>query len=111
MKVTINNYEEWMIDYLEGNLSNVERKQLVEFLEFHPELKAELELFEQTKLQPDTTIVFVNKEALKKKESGRVITMRSWVKYSIAVAAVLMVFIGVRYFNSDTAQPLAIKKI
>jgi len=110
MKITINNYEEWMIDYLEGNLSNVERKQLVEFLEFHPELKAELELFEQTKLQPDTTIVFVNKEALKKKESGRVITMRSWMKYSIAVAAVLMVFIGVRYFNSDTAQPLAIKK-
>lgn len=110
MKITINNYEEWMIDYIEGNLSNDQRKQLAEFLEFHPELKAELELFEQTKLHPDTNLVFANKELLKKKENGRVITMMSWVKYSVAVAAVLMVFIGVRYFNNDTAQPMAIKK-
>ncbi len=110
MKITINNYEEWMIDYIEGNLSNDQRKQLAEFLEFHPELKAELELFGQTKLQPDTNLVFANKDLLKKKENGRVITMMSWVKYSVAVAAVLMVFIGVRYFSNDTTQPIAIKK-
>lgn len=110
MKITINNYEEWMIDYIEGNLSNDQRKQLAEFLEFHPELKAELELFEQTKLQPDSEVVFVNKELLRKKENGKVITMMSWVKYSVSIAAALMVFIGVRYFNNDTTQPIAIKK-
>ena len=110
MKITINNYEEWMIDYVEGNLSNDQRRQLAEFLEFHPELKAELELFGQTKLQPDTKVVFANKEVLKKQEGGRVITMMSWVKYSTAIAAVLMVFVGIRFFNNNSSEPVAIKK-
>ena len=45
MKININNYEEWMIDYIEGNLSDAQVKEMQEFLTFHPELKAELDLF------------------------------------------------------------------
>jgi len=104
MKININNYEAWMIDYIEGNLSAADEKELSEFLTFHPELKAELDLFSQTKLEPDTTIIFANKQSLKKAEGGRVITMFSWVKYSAAVAAVMMLFVGVRMYNGSKQQ-------
>lgn len=66
MNININNYEEWMIDYIEGNLSAAQEKELNEFLVFHPELKAELELFSATKLQPDMHVVFADKNSLKK---------------------------------------------
>lgn len=112
MKININNYEEWMIDYIEGNLSDAQVKEMQEFLTFHPELKAELDLFNETKLQPDTTVVFENKESLKKAVGGRVVTMYSWVKYAASVAAVVMVFAGVRWFNSNntTEDNVAIKQ-
>lgn len=108
MKINISNYEEWMIDYIEGNLSAADEKELSEFLAFHPELKAELDLFSETKLAPDTTVIFEDKQSLKKAEGGRVITMFSWIKYSAAVAAVLMVFVGVRLYNGNNSQ-MAIK--
>ncbi|MFN0276812.1 MAG: hypothetical protein ACKVPJ_13780, partial [Chitinophagales bacterium] len=73
MNININNYEELMIDYIEGNLSDEQEKQLLQFIKIHPELKAELEVFELTKLKPDMSIVFANKEMLKKQEAGRVI--------------------------------------
>lgn len=112
MKININNYEEWMIDYIEGNLSDAQVKEMQEFLTFHPELKAELDLFNETKLQPDTSVVFEHKESLKKAVGGRVVTMYSWVKYAASVAAVVMVFAGVRWFNSNntTKENVAIKK-
>ena len=110
MKININNYEEWMVDYIEGNLSEADKKELDEFLEFHPELKSELELFGQTKLAPDNNIVFVNKEMLKKHEVAKVIPMRNWVKYSTAIAAALLLFVGISYFNNNSDEPIAIKK-
>lgn len=110
MKININNYEEWMIDYLEGNLSAAQEKELTEFLAFHPELKAELDLFNETKVQPDMDIVFANKESLKKAIGGRVIPIMSWMKYSVAAAAVLMLFVGVRLYNSNSSQQLAIQQ-
>lgn len=111
MNININNYEEWMIDYIEGNLSAAQEKELNEFLVFHPELKADLELFSATKLQPDMHVVFADKNSLKKETAGRVITMFSWVKYSAAVAAAIMVFVGVRLYNgNNNDQQMAIKK-
>ncbi len=93
-----------MIDYIEGNLSAADEKELSEFLTFHPELKAELDLFSETKLAPDTTVIFADKQSLKKAEGGRVITMFSWIKYSAAVAAVMMLFVGVRMYNGSKQQ-------
>ena len=100
-----------MIDYIEGNLSQEQEKELNEFLAFHPELKAELDLFGATKLAPDTSVVFENKELLKKAVGGRVITMFSWVKYSAAVAAAIMLFVGVRFYQGNTNEgKVAIKQ-
>lgn len=110
MKINSSNYEEWMIDYVEGNLSAEQQKELAEFMAFHPELQSELDAYQQTILQPDTHVVFANKEILKHEAAGRVITMPVWVKYSTAIAAVLMLFIGVRLYNNRDTQPVAIQK-
>lgn len=111
MKININNYEEWMIDYIEDNLSQEQQKQFAEFLAFHPELKGELELFQQTKLQPDLNIVFANKDALKQKEGGKVIVMTNWVRYAAGIAAVMLLFVGIRFFSGNNQNDqVAIKK-
>ncbi len=111
MKININNYEEWMIDYIEGNLSQEQQKEFAEFLAFHPELKGELEIFQQTKLQPDLNIVFAGKDALKQKEAGKVIVMTNWVRYAAGIAAVMLLFVGIRFFNGNNeTNQTAIRK-
>lgn len=111
MKININNYEEWMIDYIEGNLSQEQQKEFAEFLAFHPELKGELEIFQQTKLQPDLNIVYAGKDALKQKEAGKVIVMTNWVRYAAGIAAVMLLFVGIRFFNGNNeTNQTAIRK-
>lgn len=100
MNLNLNNYEEWMVDYLEGNLTKAQADHLMHFIEIHPELKAEFEAYQHTILQPDMQIVFHGKEMLKKQEAGRVIAFTNWGKYAMGIAAALMLFIGVKFYNT-----------
>ncbi|MFL5752733.1 MAG: hypothetical protein ACJ76F_04955 [Bacteroidia bacterium] len=45
-KISLNNYQAYMLDLIEGNLNETSRNALFAFLELHPELKSELEDFE-----------------------------------------------------------------
>jgi hypothetical protein len=45
-KISLNNYQAYMLDLIEGNLNETGRHALFAFLELHPELKSELEDFE-----------------------------------------------------------------
>lgn len=116
MKINLQNYEEWMVDYIEGNLSAEQQKELQEFLVFHPELQKELDAFGLTKISADTSVVFENKESLKREPAaGRVITMFSWVRYASVAAAACAIFIGVRFFGGadeqNGIQPYAFDKL
>lgn len=51
-QINRNNYEEFFIDYLDGNLSEEEIRSLEDFLFTHPELRAELEGLETVVLTP-----------------------------------------------------------
>lgn len=66
MNINKNNYEAYFLDYHEGNLSPQEVTDLFLFLEGHPELKKELEEFENITLDDFHPAVFENKESLKK---------------------------------------------
>ncbi len=44
MKITRENYEAWLLDYMEGNLTEVQRAELLIFLSQHPNLEAEFDL-------------------------------------------------------------------
>lgn len=65
-----NNYEEYLLLYIDGELSADERQAVESFLETHTDLKKELQLLQQTILQPENDIVFDGKNTLYRKGEG-----------------------------------------
>ncbi len=65
-----NNYEEYLLMYLDGELSPGDSKAVELFLKDNPDLEEELALLKQTLLVPEEKIVFSGKESLYKKEQG-----------------------------------------
>jgi len=81
MMITRDNYEAFMLDYFEGNLPSGKIDELMLFLENNPDLKEDLEDFEELTLVPEAP-VFENKLALKKGE--QVIHLNNYEHYFIA---------------------------
>jgi hypothetical protein len=85
--MTLDNYEEWLVLYMDDELTAVQRKTVEEFIAVHPAVKKDLAAFQQIKLQPEK-IIFTNKEILYRRTAGRpVIAMRWW-----SVAAAVLIF-------------------
>ena len=103
MKVNLDNYEAFLIDRVEGALSPSDEAELDAFLMLHPAIKEELALYEATLLEPDTTIVYRDKDALNKKD-GVVIPLFAASKWLIAAAAVTVIFVGVRFMNNTAPE-------
>lgn len=74
-----NNYQEYMLLYLDGELSSTEREAVELFLEQHTDLQEEFMLLQQAVLQPEQEVVFQSKESLYKKENG--ITVSNYQEY------------------------------
>jgi hypothetical protein len=69
IEINRNNYEEYFLDFLEGNLSPSENDLLMSFLNSNPDLKEELELLnELPEIRVEET--FLEKSALKKSSSN-----------------------------------------
>jgi len=101
MKITFENYEAYLLDYIEGVLSDEDKEALVLFLEKYPELKKELQEFRETVLKPDLSIVYHGKESLKRHPSISSPISLGKLTYA-AAAAILLVFIMSRIlFLSD----------
>ncbi|MBS1772682.1 MAG: hypothetical protein JST82_07475 [Bacteroidetes bacterium] len=95
------NYEEYMLLYADGELSEAETKALLAFVDEHPELKSELEAYNATRLVPDTTMVYEHKEQLMKSSGGgRTIALGNWWMY--AAAACVLLFAVMIFRNNDT---------
>ena len=62
--ITRHNYEEFFILYMDNELSSEDRRMVEAFVNLHPDLKEELDLLLQYKLEPDTTITYSGKEEL-----------------------------------------------
>jgi hypothetical protein len=66
--VNISNFESYIIDYFDDKLSENEQQALFAFLETHPQLMADFELFKQSeelRLVPDKNVIFTDKQRLK----------------------------------------------
>lgn len=61
--ITRSNYEAYLLLYVDNELTEPERALVEAFLQFHPELQAELDLLMGTKLPPET-LQFMDKESL-----------------------------------------------
>ncbi|MDO9614921.1 MAG: hypothetical protein Q7J86_10420 [Bacteroidota bacterium] len=67
MMITRDNYEPFFLDYLEGNLKETMIDQFLDFLEQNPDLKEELQLFDNIHL-PEEQVAFSGKQHLYKTE-------------------------------------------
>lgn len=65
-EITLENKEDYFIRSVENTLTPAEKSLLENFVKQHPQFLPELELFKKTKVFADTSLVFENKEALKK---------------------------------------------
>ncbi len=72
-KVDINrsNYENFVIDYLDGTLGAAEKSCFIEFLENNPDIAEEVDDINEAVIQPDNK-VFESKDRLKKKSIATV---------------------------------------
>ncbi len=93
MKINKINYEQFAIDYLEGNLTGEDLKEMKTFLQKNPEVKAELDEMQLFYLEPEDNLVFEGKEALLQEITStkpKVISLtnRIWIA---GVAAMLLI--------------------
>ena len=98
--VNMENYEEYMLLYADGELNEVEEKELLAFVAQYPQLQEELKLYAATRVVPNTEIVYEGKEdLLKATPAKRAIALnRRWI-YTAAAACVAMMLFFV--FNKE----------
>ncbi|MFI5133409.1 MAG: hypothetical protein ACHQEB_03685 [Chitinophagales bacterium] len=88
--ISMNNYEEWLVLYMDNELSAGQKIEVEKFIALHPSVKQELEIFNKTRLRAEEEIIFPDKELLyRRTEKVRVI--RWW---RIAAAAILLLAIS-----------------
>ena len=64
MNITRHNYEEYFILYMDNELGSDDRRQVELFVQENPDLKEELDWLLQSRLTPDDSVVFDEKEQL-----------------------------------------------
>lgn len=108
--ITWDNYEEYMVMQADGELSQAQEQELMNFLFEHPELQAELTTFTMLKLKPDSELVYNRKEELLKPVAGGlVMKLNSWRQYAVAAGILLLMTIGGynAFVNQDVDNSLA----
>ena len=103
----LNDFEILAINNLEGNITKEEEKELYSMIHFSDELRFEADIFQKTKLKADTSIVYQDKEDLKRKN-----IIPLWIKYASSIAAIgLLLFFVTKIMKSDTDTGNAIAKV
>ncbi len=89
-EINAGNYEEWFFLYIDNELTPQQRMDVETWVADQPGYAAELQVLQHTRLQPDTSIVFPDKQSLYRTETR----VRTIVWRRIAIAASLILAIG-----------------
>lgn len=87
------------IALIEGDISTSEKEEFDAYLLKHPEKQKEVQRFQQTKLQPDETVVFANKNKLYRRTIGKTIFL-----WSSRVAAVLVLALAIYFYIDQSGE-------
>ncbi len=71
MIINRENYEAFFLDYYEGNLTESQADELMDFLAQHPDLREEFESFELVFLPDDLNMFMPGKDEIKKPENAK----------------------------------------
>ena len=94
--ISENNFEEWLLLYIDNELTAQEKIAVEEFVAGHPSAATTLQQLQKTKLHPEHAVVFPNKEILYRREKRAIVITLNWRK--IAVAASLLLAISTAAF-------------
>jgi hypothetical protein len=104
VSISLNNYEEWLLLYADNELNEHDKLKVEEFANKYPAVKADLEIFHQTRLQPDNNIIYFDKESLYRREEKVRVVPFNWKR--IAAAAAILLTAGITaallYNNNHT---------
>jgi hypothetical protein len=108
--INITNYEEQLLNYIDDELGNEERKEIERSAEKFPLIQKELLLLQKTKLQPEE-VAFPDKSSLyRREERARIISM-TWFRVAVAAAIILIAGFTVLQLvnsnNNSTIPPVA----
>ena len=81
MKITRHNYEEYFVLYIDNELGSGDRRQVELFVQENADLKEELDWLLQSRLVPDASDVFDNKEQLMKPSFNGSITTNNYQEW------------------------------
>lgn len=115
MKTTKDNIEVMLFDYAEGNLSPQERKEVEAFLEKNPQYIEMLNAYKESEpLEKPLGLVFKEKDDLFSlatgKKARKIVFKPSFVYWSSAVAAVVLLFFLVKPLVKNEQTPTATSK-
>ena len=92
------NYEEYFIAYLEGDIKEKDAETLSAFLNINAHLSKEFQKQQTTKLKPDHAIVFDDKASLKKSET------KLYILWPAIASIAAMLFISFWVWKPNTIQ-------
>jgi hypothetical protein len=99
--ISLENYETFFLLYVDDELSVEERRAVELFASNHPAQQQELDILMQTRITPETSVVFPDKATLYKKVgSEKVVVFKVW--RIVAVAAMFLLAVGIWWLNSGT---------
>jgi hypothetical protein len=87
--ISLSNYEEWLLLYMDNELTVEQRTTVEQFAAVHPAVQGDLRLLLQTKSEPEHEIVFPDKELLYRREEKT----RPIIWWRIAAAAAVLIAI------------------
>lgn len=110
--IHMDNYEAYLLDAVEGNLSASDRDALTAFLAAHPELNIDLDGITLFYLPEETPVVYPYKSSLKKRRGGIVLSLLSrngWRSLAVAaaLAGLMLTVWTVRYAGNQPPATVA----
>lgn len=103
--------DEDYINYIEKNISQEEKRKVDDLRVKHPEINKELSLYQKTILTADKTIVFENKETLKKKTKVIWLFSRQTLSMAAAITLIIGFIVVFRSFTGTTSENLYSSKL
>ena len=96
--ITAANYEDFLVAELEGELSSDELVALQAFLKQNPAFQQDRVLFQKTRIQPDLSVRYTDKQGLKRRKA---IVLPLYMRY--VAAAVVIIFAIFLFYQREPA--------
>ncbi len=106
--ISESNIQEFLIAYIEKELSAFDTERLMAWLEVNPSYKKDLELYKKSILEPEMNIVFEGKNTLKKKVVPKVRRINYFWYSAIAAAACVLLILNV-FLNDNKGNKYGLK--